>query len=111
MAKKRRRARRAPDPLAGPRHPPFGATKAQAKRYQIERDLKNRIHELETQLREETARAEHLANRLSAVSRPPRAALATICLTSVSRLVEAGIVVSDVVAIHQWLRHLDEAAP
>jgi predicted RNase H-like nuclease (RuvC/YqgF family) len=46
MPKKRRRARKT-DPLAGRRHPPFGATEAQGNRNQRERDYKNQIFALE----------------------------------------------------------------
>lgn len=111
MAKKRRRARRAIDPLAGPRHPPFGATRAQAKRHQAERDLKNRIHELEQQLANTHSVAATYEKRLAASENPPLHAMTRLCETPVARLVAAGIDVSLVTEISTWLERRKQVKP
>lgn len=75
----KRRNRRAPDPLAGKRHPPFGATKKQAARYQREREFKNQIFELEQHVAALEDHTRQLGMALSAVEAMPAAALANLC--------------------------------
>lgn len=106
-----KRVRRKRDPLAPKPHPRFGATKAQAERFQATRNLQNRIHELEVGLRDaQESLTESINNTREAVRqrealRPdPKfmAALSKMMTVSLGDAVRAGIV-EPLLEISRWL--------
>lgn len=114
MANKRKG--RAVDPLAGPRHPRFGATKAQGKQFAATRALKNRIHELEQKAAADSLHLAHqtkviteLQNRLVA-AKPTKAQLAamrSLCQhVGYLEALRLGVL-SELLEIARWLMQLD----
>jgi hypothetical protein len=97
--------------LKAPRpHPKHGATKAQAKRYQAERALKNQIFELEKVnedlVRQNGALRENL-RRLSL--RPPLAEMHHVLRMPYEETVRLGLT-SPLYALHCYARELDTVA-
>ena len=110
-----KRVRRKRDPLAGKKHPPFGATKAQGRQFQRERDLKNRIFELEQglaaaeQIVADERMRTHEARRIADAARPDARvmlALRTICHMPAFELTALGIALQ-VMFVSQWIWEMD----
>lgn len=96
-------------------HPRFGATKAQGKRYQELRALKNRIHELEViecrlqgRLAEQQGRIDILEKAIDLLNGPPRAAITRLIHMAVSDINRLGML-GPVQELDNWLRDVELA--
>lgn len=91
-------------------HPKHGATKAQAKRYQAERDLKNQIFQLENANKALTHQTVALNDEIRRLkTRPPIAEMRHILRMPYEEALRLGLV-APMYALHSYVRDVEALA-